>query len=152
MSRIACRVEYDISSRRRWRCLVAGQSRAVARNRKRRARCTWASQLLLCGWLAFTPSAVFGWMINEDYQQRDNRNATDFHIILAGDVRDRITGGGTTSVTNPFADPKLTKSMTTIGNTEVKFEGSNSIPKSTDVDRHFGIFGTGAKPKVQEQL
>jgi hypothetical protein len=88
-------------------------------------------------------------MINEDYQQRDNRNATDFHIILVGDVGDQITGGGTSSVTNPFADPKVTKTKTTIGNTEIKFEGSNSIPKSTDVNRHFGLFGTGAKPKVR---
>jgi hypothetical protein len=101
------------------------------------------------GWLSLIPSFAFGWMINEDYQQRDNRNATDFHIVLVGDVGAQITGGGTSSVTNPFADPKVTKTKTTIGNTEVKFEGSNSIPKSTDINRHFGLFGTGAKPKVR---
>ncbi len=105
--------------------------------------------ILLCCPFLLGPRLAVGWMINEDYQQRDNRAATDFHIWLVGDVKDRITGGGETSVTNPFADPKITKTKTGIGNTEVKFEGSNTIPKDNNTDRHFGIYGTGAKPKVR---
>lgn len=111
--------------------------------------CGVRGALLLAAGVLATAAPLAAWMINEDYQQRDNRAASDFHIILAGDVKDRITGGGTTGVTNPFADPKVTITKTAIGNTEIKFEGSNTIPKDLTANRHFGLFGTGAKPQVR---
>lgn len=88
------------------------------------------------------------WMINEDYQQRDARAASDFDMYLKGDVRDRITGGGGSSVTNPFADPQRVDSLTSIGNTQVLFKGSNLIPQDLSHNRHFGIYGSGRKPRV----
>jgi hypothetical protein len=42
------------------------------------------------------------WMINEDYKQLDARGASDFDILLQGDVAGQITGGGKSPVTNPF--------------------------------------------------
>ncbi len=99
--------------------------------------------------LAFVASPARAWMINEDYQQRDMRPASDFHLFLAGDVGARITGGGTSNVTNPFADPKVEKSKTAIGNTQVTFSGSNTIAQNLTANRHFGLFGTGAKPAVR---
>jgi|GEM_PF-5119306 len=92
---------------------------------------------------------VSAWMINEDYQQRDARPATDFHIWLVGDVRDQITAGGESIVTNPFPDPTRSTELTDIGNTMVTFEGSGSLAQDLDTDRHFGIFGTGPKPRVR---
>lgn len=93
----------------------------------------------------------YAWMINEDYQQRDARDATDFHIFLAGDVKDQITGGGQTNVTNPFDDPERQITKTTIGNTQITFKSKTgkTISQSKNTDRHFGIFGTGKKPKVR---
>jgi hypothetical protein len=95
------------------------------------------------------PSVASAWMINEDYQQRDNRPATDFEIFLAGDVRARITGGGNSSVTNPFPNPERATTLTEIGNTKIHFKGSGSIPKNLNKNHHFGIWGTGRKPKVR---
>ncbi len=94
-------------------------------------------------------AAAVTWMINEDYQQRDARDATDFHMFLAGDVGARITGGGTTGVTNPFADPKVAIGKTMIGNTQVTFSGSNKIAMDPKANRHFGVYGSGAKPAVR---
>lgn len=99
---------------------------------------------LLCGSTAYAAD----WMINEDYQQRDNRAASDFEIVLKGKVKSQITGGGQSSITNPFDNPTRTIVETAIGNTKITFKGSNSIPKNTTADRHFGIWGTGQKPKV----
>jgi len=104
--------------------------------------------LPLLSTIIFT-SPAGAWMINEDYQQRDARPASDFHIFLAGDVGARITGGGKSSVTNPFADPKVETTKTAIGNTQVTFSGSNTIAQSLTANRHFGLFGTGAKPAVR---
>jgi len=95
---------------------------------------------------------AFDWMINEDYRQPDARDATDFEFYLQGNVGGQITDGGFSSVTNPFADPSRTTSVDAFGNTTVRFAGSNAIPTSpappAQPDRHFGIFGTGTKPRV----
>jgi hypothetical protein len=95
---------------------------------------------------------AFDWMINEDYRQPDARNATDFEFYLQGNVTGQITDGGFTSVTNAFPDPTRSTSVDAFGNTTVRFVGSNTIPTSPAPpalpDRHFGIFGTGVKPRV----
>ena len=88
-------------------------------------------------------------MINEDYLQRDASAATDFHIFLAGDVSARITGGGTSGITNPFADPKIVIGKTDIGNTQITFSGTDTLAKNLAANRHFGLFGGGAKPVVR---
>jgi len=124
---------------------------ATLRNRgaNRAASCLLRPALLPLLSTIFFASPAGAWMINEDYQQRDARPASDFHIFLAGDVGARITGGGTSSVTNPFADPKVEKTKTAIGNTQVTFSGSNTIAQNLTANRHFGLFGTGAKPAVR---
>jgi hypothetical protein len=99
--------------------------------------------------LALGASGLRAWMINEDYQQRDRRAATDFHIFLEGDVRGQITGGGRSNVTNPFPTPTVTTSLTAIGNTQVTFQGSGSIAQNLTANRHFGLFGTGTKPRIR---
>ena len=92
---------------------------------------------------------AFAWMINEDYQQRDSRPATDFEIWLKGDVQKQITGGGQSGVTNPFDNPTRTITLTDIGNTCITFKGSNIISQDLNKNKHFGIYGTGKKPKVR---
>lgn len=88
------------------------------------------------------------WGINEDYKQLDARGASDFEILLQGNVAGQITGGGLSGVTNPFANPTRVTSMDAFGNTIVRFAGSNTIPQDANTNRHFGIFGDGAKPRV----
>jgi hypothetical protein len=93
-------------------------------------------------------AAPADWAINEDYKQLDSRGASDFSILLQGNVGGRITGGGMSSVTNPFSSPALATSMDAFGNTIVRFSGSNSIPQDANANRHFGIFGSGPKPRA----
>jgi len=93
-------------------------------------------------------AAPFDWGINEDYKQLDARGATDFDILLKGAVAGNITGGGMSSVTNPFAGPSLTTSSDAFGNTIVHFSGTSTIASDPAANRHFGIFGTGSKPTV----
>lgn len=88
------------------------------------------------------------WMINEDYKQLDARGATDFDILLRGNVGGQITGGGFSNVTNPFNNPSRTVSSDGFGATVVRFVGDNSIPADPNIDRHVGIYGTGPKPTV----
>jgi hypothetical protein len=90
---------------------------------------------------------AFAWMINENYKQLDGRGATDFEILLQGDISGQVTGGGFSCVTNPFADPNRSMPKDPYGNTIVRFDGSSSIPKS-DTNNHFGIYGDGKKPRV----
>lgn len=105
--------------------------------------------LCLVGLLSVAQTRAADWMINEDYFQTDARAATDFEFLLSGDVADRITGGGETSVTNAFADPTRSTSLQPgFNNTIVRFAGSGTIPNSPTTKRHFGIFGTGKKPTV----
>jgi hypothetical protein len=89
------------------------------------------------------------WFINEDYQQRDARAATDFEMIFAGDIRSRIDGGGTSDVTNPFPGPTRSVRLTEIGNTQVTFSGTGTIAQNLTANRHFGLFGSGQKPVVR---
>lgn len=116
-------------------------------NFKRCRHADSAALLFLASSLAAPQAGA--WMINEDYQQRDARPATDFHIFLAGDVTGRITGGGKSDVTNPFAAPKVAVSKTAIGNTQVTFSGTGTIAQNLTANRHFGLFGSGAKPAVR---
>lgn len=88
------------------------------------------------------------WMINEDYKQLDPRGASDFDILLQGDVAGQITGGGGSGVTNPFANPSASTSKDAFGKTVVRFVGSNTIPADPNTNRHFGIYGTGPKPRI----
>lgn len=88
------------------------------------------------------------WLINEDYKQLDARGASDFEFLFEGTPL--ITGGGQSIVTNPFADPVRTSTPQPgfPSNTIVRFSGSNSVPRDTTKDRHFGVFGSGPKPVV----
>jgi hypothetical protein len=106
-------------------------------------------------------TATADWMINFEYKQQDttgrNRVATDFDLRIKGDVRGRITGGGTDAATNAFPDPKVEATLPDGTNTRVRFssgippqEGGN-IPPNPDTGRHFGISGIGEKPKVFEK-
>jgi hypothetical protein len=88
------------------------------------------------------------WLINEDYKQLDARNASDFDWLVRGDIQNQITGGGKSNVTNPFASPDLTAALDAQGNTVIRFSGSNTVPKDTNTDRHFGIYGDGKKPTI----
>ena len=91
------------------------------------------------------------WMINEDYTQedRDGREATNFEIVLEGQVRDQVTGGGQSDVTNPFANPQIEiVEQVQLANTTVHFSGSDGIPAGPDEEHHFGIYGDGRKPRV----
>lgn len=109
--------------------------------------CRAVGLLAILGLCAMTASAA-DWMINEDYKQTDPRGATDFDILLQGNVGGQITGGGQSPVTNPFANPTRTSSTDPFGNTVVRFAGSNTIPADPNADRHVGIYGTGPKPRV----
>ncbi|MCP4659499.1 MAG: hypothetical protein GY856_29175 [bacterium] len=100
------------------------------------------------GCLCALAAPAADWMINEDYKQLDARGASDFDILLQGDVAGQITGGGRSSVTNPFANPTRTTSRDVYGNTIVRFAGSDTIPADPNTDRHVGIYGTGKKPRV----
>lgn len=104
--------------------------------------------LFLFVWFCSPAAQAIDWMINEDYKQLDPRGASDFDILLQGNVGGQITGGGMSSVTNPFANPTRTTSTDAFGNTIVRFAGSNTIPADPNVDRHVGIYGTGPKPRV----
>ena len=96
----------------------------------------------------YASSPVFPWMINEDYQQRDSRPATDFDIWLVGDVRDQIDSSfSKMGCTNPFENPNITMQLTEIGNTKIRFKGSNTIPQDPNAQRHFGIASSGRKPR-----
>ena len=113
-----------------------------------RARFPWIMALAA---LTYVPMAdAADWLINEDYKQLDARGATDFEILFEGAVGDRITGGGLSHVTNPFANGTRTV-MPQAGfpsNTVVRFAGSDAIPRDINADRHFGIYGIGFKPVV----
>ena len=102
----------------------------------------------LVAWLLATSGHAATWLINEDYKQPDARGASDFEILFQGNIAGQITGGGMSSVTNPFADPTRTTSQDAFGNTIVRFSGSNTIPQNATTDRHFGIYGDSAKPRV----
>jgi len=102
----------------------------------------------MVGYLCALGAPAAASRINEDYKQLDARGASDFDILLEGDVAGQITGGGQSHVTNPFADPTRTTSHDAYGNTIVRFAGSDTIPADRNANRHFGIFGTGKKPRV----
>ena len=109
------------------------------------------ARLALMGLLTLTLAAsapAADWMINEDYKQTDPRGATDFDILLKGNVAGQITGGGHSSVTNPFNNPTRSTAPDGFGNTVVTFEGDNAIPADPNAVHHVGIYGNGPKPKV----
>ena len=90
------------------------------------------------------------WFINKDVEQRDARPATDFDILFQGDIATRITGGGQSSVTNAFANPRRTVGGDGLGNTIVRFDSSSggTIPQSAGTNRHFGVRGTDPQPRA----
>ncbi len=92
------------------------------------------------------------WMINEDYKQGDPRGAKGFDILVQSQPAGwQITGGGGSSVTNPFANPQRTDSLDAQGNTIVHFTGSDTIPQNNTTMRHVGIFGSGPKPTILQK-
>lgn len=97
-------------------------------------------------------SQAADWMINEDYKQLDTRPASDFEMFFGGDMRAQITGGGMSFVTNAFPNPTRTQSYDAATNvTTVRFAGTNpgdTIPRDANQFRHFGLFGSGPKPRV----
>jgi hypothetical protein len=93
------------------------------------------------------------WGLNNDYFQNDpfSRAATDFEIILKGDVRSTIIGGGLSAITNPFSTPAVGTSLDGSGNTVVRYSGSNTIPAGAangTAMYHFGVFGSGPPPVI----
>src|SRR5262249_38410845 len=91
-------------------------------------------------WCAISAAKAFAspltWAINEDYKQLDARGASDFEILLQGNVAGQITGGGMSAVTNPFANPTRVTTMDAFGNTIVRFAGSNTVPQDANANRH----------------
>lgn len=102
------------------------------------------------GLLVATLSAPAQWFINKDVEQRDPRGATDFDILIQGDISGRIQGGGQSPVTNAFPDPRRTVGGDGLGNTIVRFDSSSgaTIPNSPGTRRHFGIHGSGPEPRI----
>jgi hypothetical protein len=105
--------------------------------------------------IALLPGAGYAgtWAINNDYFQNDPslRAASDFEIILKGDARNTITGGGLSAVTNPFMNPAVGLSLDMNGDTVVRYSGSNSVPAGANNNTamyHFGVFGSGAPPVI----
>lgn len=94
------------------------------------------------------PLSAADWMINEDYKQTDPRGATDFDILLRLKNGSQITGGGRSSVTNPFNNPSVQVSTNNLGVTTVRFVGDNAIPGDPNAIHHVGVYGNGPKPTV----
>src|SRR5678815_5536038 len=112
----------------------------------RSIRCSIISISLVAG----AAQARADWFINKDVEQRDARPATDFDILFQGDIASRITGGGQSSVTNAFANPRRTVGGDGLGNTIVRFDSSSggTIPQSAGTNRHFGVRGTDPQPRA----
>jgi hypothetical protein len=88
------------------------------------------------------------WGVNVDTPQGDPRRATNFELLLQGDVTSEINDGGLTSVTNPFSGPTRS-SQVFLSNTLVTF--SSSVGDSIGPDSfpfHFGVFGDGVQPAI----
>lgn len=115
-----------------------------------------AMTLMLIGMLALATASVApaaDWMINEDYKQANvdgnGDGANGLEILIDGDARPQITGGGQSGVTNPFSNPTRAATYNDgLKMTILRFSGSNKIPRDTNTDRHVGVYGSGTKPRV----